>query len=253
MRENITLPLEGLKDEPYASILCYPKRDQDEVESRVRELERHEVSAIEFVGKGNAFNVPVLGKGYVGVVVVAWRYGQRLALKIRRVDADRASLFHEAEMLKKANYAGVGPEFVDVSKNFLLMQLVEGALLPAWLKENSGKNEVQQVLGEVLEQCWHLDLAGLDHGELSKAPKHIIVDGLHQPWIVDFETSSEKRKPANVTAICQYLIMSGGTIPRAISEILGERNRDQVIAALRQYKKESTREKLDMLLQVCLC
>ena len=103
-----------------------------------------------------------------------------------------------------------------------------------------------------MEQCWQLDMTGLDHGELSKAPKHIIIDNYTQPWIVDFETSSDTRKPANVTAICQYLTMSGGPITRMISDILGERNREEVISALRNYKKDNTRENLDRVMQACL-
>jgi putative serine/threonine protein kinase len=98
----------------------------------------------------------------------------------------------------------------------------------------------------------HLDLTGLDHGELSKAPKHVIVDPHLQPWIVDFETSSDTRKPANVTAICQYLFMSLGPIPQRISEILGERNRDELIKEIRNYKSEKSREHLDELLKACL-
>lgn len=252
MRENVTLPLEGLIEEPYGSVMCYPKRDESDLQSRLKELEMHGVTAIEFAGKAEAFNVPILGKGYVGIVVIAQRYGQRLALKIRRVDADRVDLLHEAKMLAKANSAGVGPTFVDASKNFLLMQLVEGELLPAWLEDNHEKTLVRQVLYEVIEQCWQLDLLGLDHGELSKAPKHVIVDYCQQPWIVDFETSSDTRKPANITAICQYLTMSGGQIAKTISAILGERNRDEVISALRNYKKDQTRENLDKVMQVCL-
>jgi putative serine/threonine protein kinase len=252
LREPVTLPLEGLKEEPYASILCYPKRTEDEMQNRLKELEIHGVTAVEFAGTGNAFNIPVLGKGYVGIVVIAQRYGQRLALKIRRVDADRKDLLHEAKMLAKANSACVGPTLVDSSKNFLLMQLIEGDLLPAWLKANKEKSMVRQVLCELIEQCWQLDMAGLDHGELSKAPKHVIIDHYQQPWIVDFETSSDRRTPTNVTAICQYLIMSGGPIPRKLSEILGERNRDEVVEALRRYKKEKTRKNLDRLMQVCL-
>jgi putative serine/threonine protein kinase len=252
LKEPVTLPLEGLKEEPYASILCYPKRTEDELQSRLRELEMHGVTTIEFAGKGNAFNAPVLGKGYVGIVVIAHRYGQRLALKIRRVDADRADLLHEAKMLAKANSAGVGPTLVEAGKNILLMQLIEGDLLPAWLTNFREKSLVQQVLTEILEQCWHLDLIALDHGELSKAPKHVIIDNYLQPWIVDFETSSDTRKPGNVTGICQYLTMSGGSIARTISEILGERNRDEVIEALRHYKTEKTRESLDGVIQACL-
>ena len=252
MKEPVTLPLEGLKEEPYASILCYPKRTEDELQSRLKELEMHGVTAVEFAGKGSAFNVPVLGKGYVGIVVIAQRYNQRLALKIRRVDADREDLLHEAKMLGKTNSAGVGPTFVDASKNFLLMQLIEGDLLPAWLETNKEKSTLRQVLAETLEQCWHLDLLGLDHGELSKAPKHVIIDQCNQPWIVDFEASSDTRKPSNVNAICQYLTMSGGPPARMISEVLGERNREEVISALRSYKKDQTRETLDRVILACL-
>jgi putative serine/threonine protein kinase len=176
LKDPVTLPLQGLREEPYASILCYPKRNEAELESRLEELEKHGVTAVEFTGKSNAFNVPVLGKGYVGVVITAQRYTQRVAVKIRRVDADRPSLLHEARMLVKANSAGVGPTLIEASKNFLLMQLVDGDLLPAWLETNTEKTRVRQVLVEVLEQCWQLDLAGLDHGELSKAPKHLIID-----------------------------------------------------------------------------
>src|SRR3989304_6406862 len=154
MKEPVILPLEGLNEEPYGSILCPPKRAEDDLQSRLKELEMHGVTAVEFVGKGSAFNVPVLGKGYVGIVVIAQRYGQRLALKIRRVDADRKDLLHEAKMLAKANSAGVGPTLVDSSKNFLLMQLIEGDLLPAWLEANREKIPVRQVLCELMEQCW---------------------------------------------------------------------------------------------------
>ena len=212
----------------------------------------HGVTAVEFAGKGSAFNVPVLGKGYVGIVVTAHRFSQRIALKIRRVDADRVDMLHESEMLSKANSVGVGPMLIEAGKNFLLMQLIEGELLPAWLKVKQNPEIIRQVLAETMEQCWHLDLIGLDHGELSKAPKHVIVDNYMQPWIVDFETSSDTRKPANVTAICQYLTMSGGPLTKTISDALGERNRDEVIAALRNYKKEQTRESLDNVILACL-
>ena len=63
MKEPATLSLEGLKEEPYGSILCYPKRTEDELQSRLRELEMHGVTAVEFAGESSAFNVPVLGKG----------------------------------------------------------------------------------------------------------------------------------------------------------------------------------------------
>jgi putative serine/threonine protein kinase len=247
-----TVFTEDLNTEPYASILCYPKASEAEVQNRIGELKALGVSVIEFSGKGGAFNVPVLGKGFVGVVVAAHLKGHRVALKIRRVDAVRPSLLHEAEMLTKTNVVQVGPRLIGASDNFLLMQLIDGDPLPAWLKTHTEKEEVLGVLADILVQCWRLDSVGVDHGELSKAPKHLIVEGTGKPWIIDFETASDTRKPANITAVCQYLFMGGGGVAGAVADALGERNRSEIIEALRGYKKERTRENFDRVKQVCL-
>jgi putative serine/threonine protein kinase len=252
LKTPATVPTENLGEEPYASILCYPRASEAELQSRLEELKALGVSAVEFSGKGSAFNVPVLGKGFVGVVVTAHLKGQRVALKIRRVDADRPSLLHEADMLTKTNVAHVGPRLIGVSRNFLLMQLIDGDPLPVWLKTHTEKEEVRRVLTDVLEQCWRLDTAGVDHGELSKAPKHLIVDEAGKPWIIDFETASDTRKPANITAVCQYLFMGGGAVAEAVAEALGERNRSGIIEALRCYKKERAQENFDRVKRVCL-
>jgi putative serine/threonine protein kinase len=128
-----------------------------EIQNRIEELQNHGVQALEFTGKASASNIPVLGKGYVGVVVVAQVNGQRVALKMRRIDADRESLEHEAELLVKANNINVGPKFLAVSKNFLLMQLIDGDLLEDWLETHKDKQLVHKVLVDILEQCWRLD------------------------------------------------------------------------------------------------
>ena len=242
---------ENLEEEPYASILCYPRVSDAELQNRLGELREHGVKAVEFAGKTSAFNVPVLGKGFVGIVVTAHLDGQSVALKIRRVDADRLGLQHEAQMLAKANSVQVGPRLISVSKNFLLMQFIDGAVLPDWLDVHKEKKPLRNVLNDILEQCWRLDNIGLDHGELSKAPKHLIVDKTQKPFIVDFETASLNRKPANVTSACQFLFASGGAVAKAVAEVLGERNREEIIWALRLYKKDRIRENFDRVLQVC--
>lgn len=248
------MPVDQLIQQPYASILCFPKPSEPELQSRTEELRGHGVSALEFSGKASVYGVqlPVLGKGFVGVVVIAYLNGQRVALKIRRTDADRANLLHEAQMLSKANSADVAPKLFGGSKNFLLMQLIDGDLLPDWLEINKDATAVKQVLGEVLEQCFRLDEAGLDHGELNKAPKHVIIDRALKPWIVDFETSSDGRKPANVSAICSYLFSSQGEVARTISETLGSRDDAGIIKALHNYKKKRIRENFKKVLSVCL-
>jgi putative serine/threonine protein kinase len=243
-----------LREEPYVSVLCYPKPTVDEVENRIAELQSHGVTVVEFSGKTNAVGVPapILGKGYVGLVIIAYLNGQRIALKIRRIDSDREDLLHEAKMLTKANTANVGPKFISASKNFLLMQLIDGDLLPAWLETHKEKALVQKVLGDVLDNCYRLDELGVDHGELSKAPKHVIIDQQLKPFIVDFETASDMRKTANLPAICHFLFTSIGETARVVAGILGERKKDEVIKAIQEYKKNRTREHFELALQACL-
>lgn len=246
--------MEQLAQEPYASVLCFPKPSEAELESRIEELQNLGVTAVEFSGNASAFGirVPLLGKGFVGMVVIAHLNGQRVALKILRMDADRPDLLHEAKMLTKTNTVDVGPKLVGASKNFLLTQLIDGDHLPNWLKTQTEKKLVQKVLGEVLEQCWRLDEAGLDHGELSKAPKHVIIDQTQKPWLVDFETASDSRKPANVTAICNFLFSGAGEVAQTVAEVLGERDKKEIIDALKSYRRGRSRENFEKIVASCL-
>jgi putative serine/threonine protein kinase len=155
-------------------------------------------------------------------------------------------------MISKANTVNVAPKLIASSKNFLLMQLIDGDLLPNWLKTNKDTTAVKQVLMEVLEQCFRLDQVGLDHGELSKAPKHLLVDKADRAFIVDFETASVERRVANVTAVCQYLFAGNSTASKILSEIFGERNRLELIDVLKAYKKNRTREYFEDLVEFCL-
>jgi putative serine/threonine protein kinase len=138
------------------------------------------------------------------------------------------------------------------SKNFLLMQLIDGDLLPNWLKTTREKATVRQVLREVLEQCFRLDETGLDHGELSKAPKHLLVDKANRVFIVDFETSSLERHVANVTAVCQYLFAGNSSASKILMEIFREKNRLDFVSVLRTYKKNRNKETFENLLDFCL-
>lgn len=254
MKEPVIVPVDQLSQELYASVLCFPCSSGDDVQGRIQELQSLGVTALEFSGSASVFGVkvPVLGKGFVGIVVIAHLNGARVAVKILRQDAGRADLLHEAAMLSKANSVGVAPKLVAASKNFLLMQLIDGSLLPTWLAINREPSAVKRVLGEVLEQCFRLDQAGLDHGELSKAPKHILVDRAEKPFIVDFETASVERRVANVTAVCQYLFAGNSSASKFLTEILGERSLPKLIEALRVYKKSRTRSNFERLLEVCL-
>ena len=254
MKQPIIIPVDQLLEQPYASVLCFPNPTESDLKSRIAELHKLGVGALEFSGSASVFGVavPVLGKGFVGIVAIAHRSGERLAVKIRRTDADRADLLHEADMISKANTVGVAPKLVASSNNFLLMQLIDGDLLPNWLKTHTEKEAVKRVLGEVLEQCFGLDEAGLDHGELSKAPKHLLVDKSEKVFIVDFETSSIERRVSNVTAVCQYLFAGNSSASKILAEVFGQKDRLGLIDVMRAYKKNRTRETFERLVRFCL-
>jgi putative serine/threonine protein kinase len=245
--------LKQLLNEKYGKIICYPKHDLRELKRRIKELKKLGVIAIEFAGDKSAFNVPVLGKGCVGVVVIALTDQGKVALKIRRMDADRTGMQHEAEMLRKANAVDVGPRLLDTTENFLLMEFINGTLLPQWIETLEGKetkHRVRKVLRAILEQCWRLDETSLDHGQLSRAPKHIIIDENDNSYLIDFETASLNRRVSNVTSICQFLFIRS-QVAKTIIKKLGEISQEELIKTLKTYKQQRTRENFEKILSKC--
>jgi putative serine/threonine protein kinase len=214
----------------------------------LKELQKLKIETLEFKGAKNLLNVPVLGKGCVGIVVIADRNREHVALKIRRVDADRSGMQREAKLLDKANSVSVGPKLLGVSRNFLLMQFVEGTPFPVWITKHRGKKRLERILREFLEQCWRLDEIGLDHGELSHAPKHLLVDAEDRCFIVDFETASVNRRPSNVTSVCQFLFI-GSQIAKTVNMRLGTGDTRKGIEVLRQYKNDVSFENFIQVLK----
>jgi len=245
--------LKSLSEKEHGYIICYPTPETEEFKHRLNELKRLSIEALEFIGQKHVHNTPVLGKGCVGIVVKAYRKDGKVALKVRRTDANRSTMQHEAQMLKKANKIDVGPRLLGITKNFLLMEYVEGALLPEWIKMLTGKDtrkRLRCVLRLVLEHAWRLDKLGLDHGELSRAPKHIIVKPDNVPCLVDFETASISRSVSNVTSICQYLFI-GSPVAKLIQRKLGDINKDNLVNTLRTYKKSNNEKNFEKILATC--
>jgi predicted Ser/Thr protein kinase len=130
------------------------------------------------------------------------------------------------------------------------MQFIEGDLLPEWLRKHPDNARIRKVLRDVMEQCCRLDKVSLDHGELSHAPKHIIISKRDKPSIVDFESSSLNRNPSNVTSICQFLFI-GSETARRIAERLDEKDKATIVMALRCYKTKRTVENFERILMDC--
>ena len=239
MAENPSLaPLSSLANPPFNRLVAYPSGDPDEVESRIRQLHQLEITALDFQGPLKIDRLSVLGKGVVGIVVIGVKGNRRIAVKIRRVDARRASLIHEAELLMSANSLKVGPECLGGTADVLAMEFIEGLSLPLWLESLTGrgrKARVGSVVKPLLEECFRMDTYGLDHGELSRAHKNVIVSNDDGARILDFESASLVRRPSNFTSLTQYLFL-GGSIAKKMAKVLGPVDRDELLKCLRDYK-----------------
>ena len=244
------LPIKKTVNEPFSKILGYPKATKRQLDSRIVELKKLGISQISFHGKTRLGTLNVLGKGYVGVVVLAKKRNRLVALKIRRLDSQRDGMKNEAKLLKQANKVGIGPVLIDSSKNFLVMEFLDGEKIGDWINSLSGKGSVSKlklVIRKTLEDCYSLDQIGFDHGELSSIVKHVIVG--KKTSMIDFESSSTKRRAANVTSASQGIYIGSG-ISKKVQRIYKIPPRKRIIEALRNYKRGQTRNSFEQLLKI---
>ena len=248
--DSFLVPTSKLVREPYSLVLGYPRATKKELERRVVELKKLGIKSVSFEGSTILNNVPVLGKGYVGVVVIAKQGKKKVALKIRRIDSSREEMQSEARFLKLANKVDVGPRVIDSSKNFIVMEYVEGKKIIDWAKELKGKGraaKLKTIIRKVLEDCHNLDMAHLDHGELSYLHKHVIVG--RSPCIIDFESASVNRRTSNVTSATQGIFIGSG-LSNIVKKIIKVPNTNYMIESLKKYKHDQSRENFDEVLRV---
>lgn len=226
----------SLCDERLKAVLSYPHFKERHYRRVLGGLRRLGVEGIEPKGASEVCGVKVLGKGCVGVVVAGLRGGGRVAVKVLRTDANRASLKGEAASLRVANSEGVGPPLIGQDGPVLVMGYIEGTFLSQWLREPHPEGRVASVLMTLLAQCRRLDRAGLDHGELSEAKKHIIVDRQGVPHIIDFETASQNRTCRNLTSMVNYLFFKDSM--SALTSGFLRPGKEELRGALRAYRKE---------------
>lgn len=248
--DSFSVPVSKLVQEPYSHIIGYPKATKKESARRVLELKKLGIRSVTFSGHTVLNNLPVLGKGYVGVVLLSKLGKNQVALKIRRIDSSRDDMKNEAKLLKLANQVNVGPKVIDSSKNFIIMEYVEGKKIIDWVRELNGRGssaKLKTVIRKVLEDCYRMDKANLDHGELSYIHKHVIVG--RSPCIIDFESSSVNRRTSNVTSATQGIFIGSG-LSNIVKKIIRIPSTKQMIESLKKYKHDQSRENFENVLKV---
>ena len=234
------IPISKLSLHPYSRILGFPKPTKREITNRIQEMKKLGIKSVLFDGPTELEGLKILGKGYVGVVVLAKIKNNVFAVKIRRIDAPRKRMQDEARFQKIANDVNVGPKLIQASKNFLVMEYIKGEKIISWAKKTETKSpEIRHVINNVLRDCFLLDHAGLDHGELSTIDKHVIVN--KSITIIDFESSSIKRKASNVSAAVQAIFIGTG-LSKIIKKKIRVPEKTSIIDVIRKYKKNPTEE-----------
>ena len=245
------ISIKKFSQEPYSTILGYPKSTKRQINARILELEKLNIKSISLTGPTTIGKLEILGKGYVGVVVLAKKGSKKIALKIRRSDSQRNEMRSEAKFLKLVNTVNVGPKLFDYSKNFVVMEYLEGEKIGKWIETLQGVGSVKKLkttIKTVLEDCFRLDQIGFDHGELSSISKHVIVGG-KKSSIIDFESSSTKRRVSNVTSITQAVFIGSG-IGKKVQRLYKVPPKEKIIDVLRVYKQEPSKDNFDNLLKI---
>lgn len=235
-----------------APIISYPRQiGSREYSGRLEELQTIGVSSVLQAGNTKIGKFRILGKGGVGLVVaVESKNKTTCALKIRRVDANRNSMEREVKLHRIANSVGVGPSIYKNSENFILMELVDGCNVVRWLNHQSiNAEQVRKVIINTLEQCYNLDRANLDHGELNCLDHHLLISKSFNAHIVDFESASINRKTCNVTGATHSLLLTG-QVSRQVNKILHFAEQERLVQLLKVYKWNQTRPSFDKIIEM---
>lgn len=245
------LSLDKLSQDPYSTIIGYPKATKKQIKARIIELKKLGIQNVSFHGQSKIGKLSVLGKGYVGIVILGKIKNKVVAIKIRRTDASRPNMGDEAKFLKIANGGGVGPLLISKSKNFIIMEYLDGKKIGEWIKEQKHKRDVKLLkltIRKILEDCYRLDMIGLDHGELSTITKHVVIKK-SKTTIIDFESASVERRVSNVTSATQAICIGSG-ISKIVRKIYRLPSKNKLISTLRSYKQEQDHQSFQKILDV---
>ncbi len=238
-------------DSPEAlEVVCFPRHavGTEECRSRVESLAEAGVRSIIPRGRSLVGRVRVLGKGHASVVFLAETVYGLKAVKVRRTDSKRPSLEEEARLLSLASRHRLAPRPYAWSKDFIVMDYLEGTLLEDLDAQALGRGDAQVLLARLLGKAFVLDRIGIDHGELSRPHRHVILVRL-EPFFIDFESASTARRPNNLTSLASALLVKPSSLSAGLRRAAGvEAGMEEIVGALRRYKKNPGPQTLRSLL-----
>jgi putative serine/threonine protein kinase len=230
-------------------VISYPCLSINECIKRIEEMQDLGITDIIFEGITQIGRTPILGKGSVSIVLKVRIGNKRYALKIRRMDANRKTMLREATVHRMVNAIGIGPILFRFSENLIIMEFIDGLSIIDWIRQRYlSRNRVLNIVTSILKQCFILDMANINHGELNNLNYHIIISYSDRVSIIDFESASlYKKKSNNVTSASQSLLING-IISDHINNMLNLLSKDNIIEKLRAYKRNQNATNFDSLI-----
>ena len=177
----------------------------------LRELERKGIEQVHYLAKGKR------GLVYSGIwkthhqVKSHFAKEKLLEVAIKTENPRSTALSrmeNEAKWLERLNQEGIGPKLYftgkNVENNYLVMELIIGERWGEWLKDKS-KEEIKKTIIQILKQLYRLDQLKVNKEELHHPYKHILIESLQEPILIDFERCKKTEKPTNITQFLECL------------------------------------------------
>ncbi|UXD22823.1 hypothetical protein IPA_08560 [Ignicoccus pacificus DSM 13166] len=210
--------------------VCYPKENCD----FRKELRKAGVECVYSIGKREFKKFRFLGIGFRGVVFLAKWNNIKVAIKVPRTDY-LYDMRKEA-LIQKMAYP-IAPKVFEYSRSFIIMEYVPYPDISERISEPLPA--LKEVLRKVLDAAFTLDMKGIDHGELVRPWKHVLVG--ERAVILDYGSASLERKPSNLTSIVSGLLMKPSPPASEIARKMGI-NKAELVEALKLYKKNPSED-----------
>ncbi len=181
----------------------------------------------------NIKNIHRFAKGHRGFVYVGQWKGRKIAVKVQRKDvAAQNRVNNEINIIKKLNKYKIGPKLLFYGKDWFAYEFVEGEYsLDFFEKNKNNKKRIVKTIKSVFEQCYRLDLLGINKEEMHRPIKNLIITK-KGPVFIDFERAHYTKDPKNVTQFVQFVISLSKTMLKGKIRV----SVDNIIRLSRIYK-----------------
>ncbi len=228
-------------------ILCYPSADRECFNKRARSLVDYGINYLVSEGRREINRIRVLGKGHSAIVVKALhnKYGE-VVLKLRRSDSKRDSLILECRLMELA--VPIAPRPYVCDDDFIVMEFIDGMYLEEFIKcAVTSCRDAVLLLVKVLAASYWLDVASIEHKELSIAGRHVMLSKNGSIKIIDYESASPHYRPCNLCSIFSWIVVRKHLLEmfcQVGSEFVGK-----LVRLVKEYKLSTSREERKKLFE----